>query len=320
MSLLLALALAQGAQLAQLTPNNGSAGYDPEIEALLRHRDERRQAQEQPAPPPAQPVAAQAEAGDDRAALAAVVPPAMAERLAGCLAKANADPDQGIADARAWRDEDGGGAYADQCAGYALGKAGRWAESASAFETGATAPGLDAVTRARLWAQAGNAALLGDDTARALRAFDNALAQPLPPTLETGEIHLDRARARVANGDQPGARVDLDKALVLAQADPMAWLLSATLARRMNDLPLARTHIQEAARRAGNDAAVALEQGVIDALSGDRDEAARAAFSRAKELAAPGSEIARQAEDYLAQLGGAPAAEDGTPPPQVEGR
>lgn len=320
MSLLLALALAQGAQLAQLTPNNGSSGYDPEIEALLRHRDERRQAQQQPAPLPAQPVAAQDETGDDRAALAAVVPPAMAERLASCLAKANIDPGQGVADARAWRDEDGGGAYADQCAGYALGKAGRWPESASAFETGAAVPGLDAVTRARLWAQAGNAALLGDDKARALRAFDTALAQPLPPTLETGEIHLDRARARVANGDQPGARVDLDKALVLAQADPMAWLLSATLARRMNDLPLARTHIQEAARRAGNDAAVALEQGVIDALSGDRDEAARAAFSRARELAAPDSEIARQAEDYLAQLGGPPAAEDVTPPPQVEGR
>jgi len=317
MSILLALALAQGAQLAQLGTNNGASGYDPEIEALLRHRDERArtQAGQDRAPPSAQP-----DSGDDRDTLAAVVPPAVATRLAGCLAKANADPAEGLAEARAWRGENGG-AYAGQCEGYALGKAGRWPDAVSAFEAGAATPGIDAVTRARLWSQAGNAALLGGDTARALRAFDESLRQPLPATLETGEIHLDRARARVASGDQPGARGDLDQAIVMAQADPMAWLLSATLARRMNDLPLARAHIQEAARRAGNDAAVALEQGVIDALSGDRDDAARAAFSRAKELAAPGSDIATQADDYLAQLGGAAQPADTAPPPQQgEGR
>jgi len=314
MSLFLALALAQSAQLAQLDPLPQQ--HSPEIEAVLRRRDERRRAQARQ-PAPAEPEQAQ----DDRAALAAVVPPEIAERLAGCLASANADAEQGIAAARAWH-EAGGGAYADQCGGYALGKAERWAESASAFERGAAVPSLDAVTRARLWSQAGNAALLAGTTARALRAFDAALAQPLPPTLATGEIHLDRARARVAADDQPGARADLDKAIVMAQADPMAWLLSATLARRMNDLPLAHAHIQEAARRAGNDAAVALEEGVIDALSGTRDAAARAAFSRAKELAAPGSAIASQAQDYLAQLGDDAAPADGAtqPPAPSEGR
>jgi len=280
--------------------------YDREIEALLQRRDERRAAEATQ-----RPVEGSAR-GDDRAALAGVVPPAIAERLAACLAEANKAPEAGIAAAQRWAGEDGG-AYAAQCHGYALGKAERWKEAADAFEGGAAITGLDAVTRARLWSQAGNAALIGGDAPRAVRALDHALETPLPATLATGEIHLDRARARVAAGNQPGARADLDRAVQLAGADPLAWLLSATLARRMNDLPLARAHIEEAARRARNDAAVALEQGIIYALGGDRDETARAAFQRARELAAPESAVGKQAADYLAQLGGG-----ATVPPEAE--
>lgn len=272
--------------------------YDREIEALLQRRDERKAAEARQ-----RPVEGSTQ-GDDRDSLAGVVPPAIAERLAACLAEANRTAEAGIAAAQGWAREDGG-AYAAQCHGYALGKAERWTEAADAFESGAAMAGLDAVTRARLWSQAGNAALIGGDAPRAARALDHALETPLPGTLATGEIHLDRARARVAAGDQPGARADLDRAVELAGADPLAWLLSATLARRMNDLPLARAHIEEAARRARNDAAVALEQGIIYALGGGRDEAARAAFQRARELAAPESDVGQQAADYLAQLGGA---------------
>lgn len=271
--------------------------YDREIEALLQRRDERKAAEAMQ-----RPVEGSAQ-GDDRASLAGVVPPAIAERLAACLAEANKTPEAGIAAAQGWARDDGG-AYAAQCHGYALGKAERWKEAADAFESGAAIVGLDAVTRARLWSQAGNAALIGGDAPRAVRALDHALETALPATLATGEIHLDRARARVAAGDQPGARADLDQAVQLAGADPLAWLLSATLARRMNDLPLARAHIEEAVRRARNDAAVALEQGIIYALGGDRDDAARAAFQRAKELATPASDVGKQAADYLAQLGG----------------
>lgn len=286
--------------------------YDREMELLLQRRDERRAAESMQRPAGGEAGGAAAAGGDDAAALAAVIPPAIAERLAACLAEANRAPDAGIAAAQGWARE-GGGAYAAQCHGYALGKAERWKEAADAFEAGAATSGLDAVTRARLWSQAGNAALIGGDAPRAMRALDQALAQPLPRTLATGEIHLDRARARVATGDLPGARADLDQAVVLAAADPLAWLLSATLARRMDDLPLARAHIEEAARRARGDAAIALEQGIIYALGGDRDAAARAAFQRARELAAPDSDIAKQAADYLAQLG-----EPAAPPPETK--
>lgn len=294
--------IALATTIAQLS--GAPSGHDPEIEAILRRRDEKRQAEARSQKPPDTP------AQTDADTLVGVVPPAIAERLANCLAKANLKPDDGIADAQAWASA-GGGAYAAQCRGYSLGQAARWTESADAYEAGAKMTGIDAVTQARLWSQAGNAALIGGNAARAVRDLDTALAQPLPRTLSTGEIHLDRARARVASGDLKGARADLDQAVVLAQADPLAWLLSATLARRMDDLPLARLHIEEAARRARNDAPIALEQGIIYALSGDRDDAARAAFKRAQDVAGAGSDIAKQAADYLTQLGPEPGREVG---------
>lgn len=284
--ILLALMLAQSVA--------GAGGYDPEIEALMR----RRKPAEKPVPTPSP---SQGQARDEAQSLAAILPPDVAKRLDACIARANVKPEDGIADARGWIANEGG-APAAQCLGYALGQSGKWSEAADALESGAALAGNDAVTRARLYAQAGNAALVGGNARRAVTVLDAALASPLPATLATGEIHLDRARARVAVEDLPGARVDLDKAVQLAAADPLAWLLSATLARRMNDLPLARLHIAEAVKRARDDAGVALEEGVILALSGDRDEGARAAFSRAAELA-PGSDIARKAQAYLAQLG-----------------
>jgi tetratricopeptide (TPR) repeat protein len=276
---------------------------DPEMEALMKRRDEKRQ----------QTGETQLVQKRDSQALAAVIPPAIADRLAACLAKANDKPEDGLADAVAWAKE-GGGAYAVQCKGYSLGNARRFTEAAAAFEGGGSMTGLEPVMRARLWSQAGNAALASGDAQRAARDLDQALDKPLPATLSTGEIHLDRARARVALNNPQGARTDLNQALVLANADPLAWLLSATLARRVNDLPLARLHIEEAAKRARNDGPIALEQGVIYALSGDRDPAAQAAFQRAIELS-PGSETATKAKAYLAQLSPETETPEPTPAP-----
>ena len=278
--------------LAMLAAAAGqSSPYSPELEALMRHRDEKRAsesrtriAQEQQAP-----------------SLASVIPTAIAERLSSCLSSADLKPETGLADAAKWAGE-GGGAYAAHCKGYALGKAGRFADAAAAFESGAVQPGADAPTQARLWSQAGNAAMAGGDPARALADLNHALDKPLPASLSTGEIHLDRARARVATGDLKGARSDMDQTLVMAPLDPLAWLLSATLARRMDDLPMARAHIEQAAKLSRNDPDIALEQGVIYALSGDRDPAARAAFQRAQDVAPKGSVVAGKASTYLAQL------------------
>ena len=61
-----------------------------------------------------------------------------------------------------------------------------------------------------------------------------------------GEVHLDRARVRVAENNVAAARTELDRALELVPADPFAWYLSAALARRENNLARAGTDIARA--------------------------------------------------------------------------
>ncbi|MCE7794978.1 hypothetical protein LWE61_00250 [Sphingobium sufflavum] len=260
-----------------------SSGVDPELGAVMGRRL-----------PPA----------ERRLKGRGIVTPAIDPALEECADLARRDSGAAITRAHQWIARSDGPA-ARQCLGFAQAQAGHWTEAVAAFRDGARLAGRDAAAAARLWAQAGNAALAGQDTGGALTALDAALAgTALPDGIERGEAYLDRARARVAVKDEAGARADLDNAIRLAPQDPLIWLLSATLARRMNDLPLAKRHIAEAASRAGDDAAVALEQGVIAALDQD-DLAARAAFHRAKTLGA-GTPVAEAATGYLTQLGDAP--------------
>ncbi|HKX36606.1 MAG TPA: hypothetical protein VJM79_08085, partial [Rhizorhapis sp.] len=85
-----------------------------------------------------------------------------------------------------------------------------------------------------------------------------------------------------------------------------AWLLSATLARRMDDLPLAQRHIDQAVALAKDDASVALEEGNIAVLS-NADDVARLAWERAVKLA-PESPAGKAAAESLKQLAGGTAA------------
>lgn len=224
--------------------------------------------------------------------------PAIAPRLTACIDAAEQSASAGIGRARNWIAEVPGDADGWHCLGYAQAQAGDYRAAADAFERGAAV--ASAETAGRLWAQAGNAALAGGDAGRSVAALDRALAVPSFSGFARGQALLDRARGRVALGDLAPARADLDAALPLVSADPLAWLLSATLARRMEDLPLARAHIAEAARRSPDDASVSLEQGLIAALAGD-DADARRAFDRVRMLA-PGSGQALAATDYLRQL------------------
>ena len=164
----------------------------------------------------------------------------------------------------------------------------------------ATQPGGIAC-RAFAQAQQGRYADAAQSFAAAARAaLDAALAAGTLTDLQRGEAHLDRARALVAAGDLPAARRDLDEAVVTAGDDPLAWLLSATLARRMNDLPRAKLDIAQALRRSADDASVQLEAGNIAALSNDSDRA-RAAWAEAARLA-PDTPAGRSAAGALAQF------------------
>lgn len=267
----------------------GSQAYDPEIEAVMNRKRKEAAAAASPAPA--------ATASDGRIP----VPDKYAAKFQACLDQANETPDKGIAFAQQWRIE-GGSFYARNCMGFAYARAERWAPAIVAFEQGAEEAERNGemVQSGRLWAQAGNAALAGGDAAKARDDFDAALARGLPDGVEKGEVHLDRARALVALNDAEHARESLDIALTQVPQDPLAWLLSATLARRSGEMKLAQAHIARAVQLSPDDASVALEEGNIAILS-DHADMARSAWQRAVTLA-PDSPAGKAAGDNLSRL------------------
>jgi tetratricopeptide (TPR) repeat protein len=233
------------------------------------------------------------------------------QRYRACVALATSDPKSAEAEADRFRIA-GGGALARQCQGMAFTQEARWSDAAAAFE--AAARDADAVKdrqAARFWAQAGNAWLAAGDTDKAQTALTTAITAGTLDDFGRGEALLDRARAQVAAGRLPSARGDIDGALEAVPKDPLAWLLSATLARRMNDLSRAQTDIAQAMKLASDDAAVQLEAGNVAALSGDSG-GARTAWQAAARLA-PGTAIADNARAALAQFDAPATAVPATP-------
>ncbi|PXA97336.1 hypothetical protein DMC47_14340 [Nostoc sp. 3335mG] len=221
-------------------------------------------------------------------------------RYDACVDAATSNPAEAERIAGQWRLA-GGGFLARQCLGMSYATRQRWTAAAEAFEQAAREAEVAKDDRAaNYWAQAGNARLADGDTIAAGAALDAALASGALSGLARGEAQLDRARVRVAAGDLTGARGDLDRALEDARADPMAWLLSATLARRTGDLARARTDIAEALRRSADDPSVQLEAGNIAGLSGD-GKSAREAFEAVQRLApdSPQAKAAAAAAETL---------------------
>lgn len=235
---------------------------------------------------------------------AAVGPPADAAsaqpRYERCIDLATQNPALGVEEAGAWNIA-GGGFLARQCLGIAYANQQKWPAAATEFERAARDAEVAKDGRAAgFWAQAGNAFLAGGDAQKARTALNAAIAHGSLTGLDLGEVHLDRARAFVASGDLAAARTDLDKATKLAAADPLVWLLSATLARRAGDLPRAQGDIATALKLSADDAQVRLEAGNIAALKGDEAEA-KAQWNAAI-VNAPESDAATAARSALAQF------------------
>ena len=227
-----------------------------------------------------------------------------------CVTLISSDADAAIAFAGRWR-VDGGNVLARQCLGMAYAAQEKWASAMTAFEQAGNASETAKDGRAAgIWVQAGNAALAAEDAVRARGYFDAALILGTLTGADAGLTHLDRARALVAVGDPIRARADLDMAVKLVPEDPLAWLLSATLARRAGDLGRAQMDIGEAVKRAADDPSVALEAGNIAALLG-HDAAAQTAWEAAARLA-PESPQGKAAQRALEQFGGEVPAS--TPP------
>lgn len=223
---------------------------------------------------------------------------------AACAKQAQNDPVATERAAERWALA-GGSHAAQQCRGIALAAQARYPEAAGAFEAAARAAELAKDTAAAgYWAQAGNAWLAGQQPAKARTTLDAALAAGTLDGLQRGEAQLDRARALVATNDLKAARVDLDAATTNAPDDPLAWLLSATLARRTGDQARAKTDIAQALRLAPDDASVQLEAGNIAAQAGDEAQA-KAAWTEAARIA-PTAPAGKSATQALAQFTAVP--------------
>lgn len=225
------------------------------------------------------------------AALGLIALPAMAapttadkQRYDLCLSQARSQPDMAIDTANAWRIE-GGGVAARHCLALALLGRADYAAAIKNFEAAALASEAAKDGQAPvLWAQAGNAALLANRNDEAVTYLSTAIAEAAGSA--KAEPLIDRARAYVELGKTSEAMADLDRVTAIAPANPTGWLLQATLARRLADLPKAEAAILAAAKLDPSDADIQLEAGNIAAAQG-RHELARQAWQAAAD-AAPG--------------------------------
>ena len=233
------------------------------------------------------------------------------DRLTACIAKAARDPQAALVDARNWASEGrdaGQNVRANQCLGLILSNAGDFDGALAAFAQGvAGIPKPQEVAAVPLMVMAGNAALAGGKPEDALGWFDRALAvKDYTDNAALGALQADRSRALVALGRLAEAGGALDEVHRLAPEDAEGWLLSATLARRNNDLPRAQRDIEIAAKYAPRDPRIGLEAGVIAILDG-REEAARKSWDSV--LAAdPDGDAGKVAKGYLEQLGPVPTS------------
>jgi tetratricopeptide (TPR) repeat protein len=236
-------------------------------------------------------------------------------RFKACVDLVRSDPNAAIEQADRWRQQSRT-VVAVQCLGLAYVAAQRWMPASSAFEQAARQAEFDGDGRAAtLWVQAGNAALAANDPAKAREQLGRALALPVLLGPMRGEAFLDRARADAAIPDLPAARTDLDEAAKFVPNDPLLWLLSATLARRQQDMPRAEAEIGRAMKLSPDDGAVAYEAGNVAATLG-RSDAARIAWQQAVRLDKDGS-AGRAAAQMLAQLAAVPASGPASSTPKL---
>lgn len=232
-------------------------------------------------------------------------------RLDVCMDRARTDPPSAIAEASEWAAGVTGpeASYPQQCLGIAYTSLLRWGAAEQAFLAArAAAAESDRFRRATLATMAGNAALAEGRGDAALVALGLAATD----AAATGDaalramIEIDRARALVMQGDEAESEAVLAAARSLDAQSPYAWLLSATLARRLGKLGEAQGFIETAATLAPGYPEIGLEAGVI-AIQQGREDAAAASWRSVIEVE-PGSEAAATARGYLAQLEG-PGAE-----------
>ena len=179
-------------------------------------------------------------------------------------------------------------------------KGGDAAGAAAAFEQAAQAGSDKDPATARMWAAAGNLWIATGQAGKAAIALDKALALPGLAAEQRGEALLDRARAAEAQNDLRTARAKVTEAAPMVSADPFYWYFSAALFVREGDAPGARMAIGRALSLAPSDPTILFEAGHVMHFAGD-DTKAREYWTRAagSDATGPAGKAARDALNLL---------------------
>jgi tetratricopeptide (TPR) repeat protein len=145
-------------------------------------------------------------------------------RYERCLTLTKSNAEKAAEAAETWH-EAGGGAAALHCEALALVALHRYAEAAEKLDQAAMAADTHNIDlRVALFDQAGNAWLLAEQPQKAETSINSALA--LAPRDE--DMLFDRARARAANRNWPGAESDLRTLLAIDHERADAYVLRAS--------------------------------------------------------------------------------------------
>lgn len=188
------------------------------------------------------------------------------QKYRACMTAAERGDIAALRAARAWIDA-GGDTPARHCLGVAQLRAGNPQEAAATLETAArVAESRGAPLAGQLYAQAGNAALLGGAFEKAERLLSAALvAMSAAPAPVRADVLIDRAQVRMARSAFPEAIADLTAATAARPDNAAAWLYRAAAERRAGDLSAAERSIKQAIAIAPDNPAIIEEAARIAA-------------------------------------------------------
>ena len=162
---------------------------------------------------------------------------------------------------------------AQSCRAIEASKAGKFAESAAAFESAADLSPADDPARDRALAAAGNMWIAAGQPGKAALALDKALAGRGLQGEQHGLAQLDRARAAESQGDLNTARAKVNEAAKTISEDPYLWFFSAALAIREEDIATAKSSINRALAMVPDSPEVLFEAGHVFQAAGEEAKA-----------------------------------------------
>lgn len=185
-------------------------------------------------------------------------------RYGRCLENAQKNGAIALADAEAWI-RSGGSTPAQHCAAMAQVQLKRYADAAGRLEGLARANATPGHMRAELYAQAGNAWLLGGNGTRAVASLKSAL------TLSAGDadLYADLGRAEAMIRNWRDAVTHLTTAVAMRPRSPDLLLLRASAQRALRQYKPALNDLNTALAMQPGDASVLMERGLLRRDLGD---------------------------------------------------